>query len=289
MNETYSVDEILKAVATLPGLPNAVVGVMRTLEDENTTFDMLTRIIESDVGLVAGVLRLVNSSHYAVSGGVSSVHQAVVILGFDTIRGLACTEGISNFFRKNAARDFNIAKFMRHSVGVACCARVLARQVNMNPEAAFVSGLLHDVGQLAMAVTFPEGYRKVQAYKASHDCYLVIAEQAIFGVDHAFIGAHLVDFWHFPKEIGEAIRNHHQIFEAGSDLPMVDLIHVAEVLSHALDLGVINAAQDMDSVNQVPPLSDGALFHLGLTFGQMESLFEEIEDEYSDMVQMLDV
>ncbi len=287
MNSVHSVEEILKSVEALPSMPRAVAEIMRTIDDENTTPEMLARIIESDIGLLAGVLKLVNSSYYAVSGGVSSPHQAVIILGFNTIRNLACSEGISSFFRKNKSSDFNFDRFIRHSIAVACCAKLLARELKLNTEIAFVAGLLHDVGQLAVVATLPDMYRTVQEYKKLHGCHISEAEQVVMGTDHAQIGAHLVKRWNFPIEISDAIRCHHQIFDPDKDSRMVDLIHVSEVLSHALDLGVPSQLQE--DADQVPPLSDGAMHRLKLSFQQLEPLFDEIEDEYSDVTQLLGV
>lgn len=281
------VDEILKTVETLPSLPKAVAEIMRVIEDDTTTPEMLTKIIESDIGLVTGVLRLVNSSRYAVRGGVASTQQAVMILGFNTIQSIACTEGVSSYFRRHASVNFDFDAFMRHSLGVACCARVIAKQVNLNPEIAFVSGLLHDVGQMAVAVSFPNIHQMVQAHIKQYDCHIAVAEHAVMGMGHAQIGAHLAKIWRFPTEIIEAIRCHHQIFDVVSELRMADLIHISEVLSHALDLGVDSQSQDDN--DQVPALCDGALRRLQITFGQMGLLFDEIEDEYSDFSEMLGV
>lgn len=279
-SRVHAVEEILKAVESLPSIPKSIAEIIRTIDDDNTTSEMLSAKIEGDLGLLTGVLKLVNSSRYAVRGGVTSPQQAVMVLGFNSIRNLACMEGISDYVRKNSNKGFNFEKFMRHSVGVACCAKRIARQVKLNPEIAFVSGLLHDVGQLAMAITLPHEYRLVEEYQKFHDCHLAIAEQAVLETDHAQIGAHLVNLWNFPPEIGEAIECHHKMFDTESDSRMADLIHVSEVLSHALDLGM---------TSQVPPLCDNALLRLGLSLLEVRPLFDEIEDEYDDLTQMLGV
>lgn len=276
-----SVQEILKAVGTLPILPRAVMEIIRTIEDETTSATMLARQIELDLGLLTSVLRLVNSSRYALRGGVSSAQQAVVMLGFNTIRNLVCMVGISNYFKDNGADTFNYAHFLRHSAGVGCVAKLLAKPAAVNPDAAFVAGMLHDVGQLALAATAPNECGMAEDYRIEHDCHIADAERAVMGMDHAEIGAHLAKIWHLPAEICEAIEFHHHIWDSASPSRMADLIHVAEVLSHALDLGA--------SGQRVTPLSEAAMLRLGISLEQVAQVLGKIEDEYSDFAKLLGV
>jgi putative nucleotidyltransferase with HDIG domain len=279
--QVMSTDEILNAVGTLPILPKAVVEIIHTIENESTSANMLARQIEHDLGLLTSVLRLVNSSRYAVRGGVSSAQQAVVLLGFNTIRNLVCMVGIADYFHKNGAHRFNYEHFLRHSAGVGCVAKVLAKPAAVNPDTAFVAGMLHDIGQLALAATAPNEFGMAEDYREKHDCHIAEAERAVMGMDHAKIGAHLANSWHLPSEICDAIEFHHQILDSDSPSRMADLIHVAEVLSHALDLG--SAGQ------RVTPLSESAMLRLGLSLHQVEQAFSKIEDEYSDFAKMLGV
>lgn len=274
-----STEEILGAIESFPSLPHAVVEIIRSIDDDSASPTRLARMIEGDLGMLTGVLKLANSSRYAVRGGVSSVQEAVTVLGFNAIRNLACLDGISSHFRKTGRDAFNFEKFMRHSIGVACSAKFVARSLHLNPDIAFISGLLHDVGQVVVAVTLPEEFGEVMAYKKQHDCHVSVAERAVLGMDHAEIGAHLASRWNFPADIGEAIGGHHLVFEEVSSR-MADVVHVAEVLSHALDFG---------SSGQVPPLSHGAMLRLELSFQHVKTHFDEIEDEYCDMAGMLGV
>lgn len=274
-----SAEELMNAVESFPSLPHAVLDIIRSLDDESLKLEQLARKIESDLGMLAGVLKLVNSPRYGAKGSVASTQQAVMILGFNAVRNLACLGGVSSHFENNCRDLFDFKKFMRHSIGVACCAKSIAKRTRLNPDAAFVSGLLHDVGQLVAAVTLSEELREVMDYKRRHDCHVALAERAVLGIDHAQIGAHLANRWNFPPVIGEAIGSHHQVFEMGGSR-MADVVHVAEVLSHALDFG---------GSGQVPPLCHDAMIRLDLSFHDMRTHFDEIEEECSDFVQMLGV
>ena len=276
-----SKDEILNAVRALPSLPKAVTGLMRTIEDESTTLTMLAKQIEADTGLLTGVLRLVNSPRYMARGSVSTASQAVVLLGFNAIRNLACVAGGSDYFQKNSAKGFDHAQFLRHSAGVGCAAKLLARHVGQDPDVVFAAGMLHDLGQLALAATAPDDFRMVLDYQKENDCLMLEAEQAVIGMDHTQIGAHLANLWNLPAEICEAIECHHQLADSHAlHSPIANLIHVAEVLAHAMELG---------STDQVPPLSDSAMLRIGLSLAQVGQSFGEIEAEYNDYTQMLGV
>ncbi len=269
--------EMLEAIDSFPCIPQAVVEIIRSIDDDSVRTEQLARKIESDLGMLTGVLKLVNSPRFSVSGEVVSVQQAVMILGFNAIRRLACLGGIAKHFQDNCNNAFNYEHFMQHSIGVACCAKFIAKRVGINSDVAFVSGLLHDVGQWVVAVTLPEQLRRILEYKRTLDCHRSVAERAILGLDHAEIGEHLIRRWNFPPVISEAIGNHHRVFESVST-PVADMVHVAEILSHALDFG---------SAGQVPPLSHAAMLRLGLSFQQIRPNFDEIEEEYFDFAHSL--
>lgn len=275
-----SVDDIFQAIESLPGMPHAVADIIRTIDDDNTTSAMLAHKIEGDIGMLSDVLRLANSPRYAVINGVAYAQQAVVVLGFNVVRNLACMAGVFNYFRENSGDTFDFVQFARHSVGTACCAKLIAGRAKLNKDAAFVAGMLHDVGKLAAAVVFPDEYRVVMDYQALHDCDIAVSEQSVLGVDHAALGAHMLGRWSFPPDICEAIGGHHQLFDDIPKTRMADVLHVADVLSHALDFG---------GNGQVPLLNDSAMSRLGFSFPQLKPQFDEIEDEYCNYIQVLGV
>jgi len=274
-----SVDKILESVGRLPSPPRAIVEIVRTLEDGDASAEVLAKQIETDPGLITSVLRLVNSSHYSISGGVPSIRHAIVLLGFNAIRNLVCVNGISDYFKQSSQNIFNYEDFIRHSVGVGCVAKVFAKSVSINPDSAFVAAMLHDVGQFALAITAPDEYRMVIDYKNTHNCRISDAETATIGIDHAKIGAHLAKHWNLPIEICSAIEFHHQPPDSVVNrAPMSDLIHVADVLSHAMELG---------STEQVSPLSDNAMLRLHLSLHQVAISLGKIEEEYTDYTHMI--
>jgi len=284
MNDSISIDDILRKVERLPTMSKTVIEIIRCIDDENISIDSLVRQVSSDIGLAAGVLKMANTHRFSMHGGIASVHDAVMLIGFKQIREMTCMVGLMDNFPKNKSISFDYANFWRHSIGVGVCAselakHVVSKQYGLNPDVAFISGMLHDIGRLALAVAVPNEFNAVIEYHASHDCPLFEAEEAVLGMDYAQIGAHLAKIWEFPPIICDAIEKHHQP-DAPPTSSMSDLIHVSDVLCHALELG--------SSDYVMPPLSDYAMFRLNINFLQMRPYFAQIECEYRNVTLMLE-
>ena len=152
---------------------------------------------------------------------------------------------------------------------------MLAEEVGINPDLAFTGGLLHDIGQLLMYVASPLNYVQALELHHRHEApSLVAAERSLFGYDHATAGRELARSWKLPGEVVDAIAAHHEPDELGSEIG--NLIHVGEVLSHALDLGE-------QPNNQVPELSELASANLGLAWAKLAPRFAEIEARYDGL------
>jgi putative nucleotidyltransferase with HDIG domain len=151
---------------------------------------------------------------------------------------------------------------------------VLAEQINYDPEIAFTAGLLHDIGQVLMFAAAPTDYARALELRQRNDSSILSAEVEVFGYDHTAAGCLLAKEWKLPWEIAEAIAAHHDpdsYCNTGSKLG--DLIHLAEVLSHALDLGE-------QTNNRVPDLSERACANLGVSWPAFAGKFSEIEARY---------
>ncbi len=279
MSNLKSVDDILQKVDQLPAMSKAVIEIIRCIEDEEISIDMLTQLVSSDIGLATSMLKSANTMRFSMHGGIASVHDAVMLIGFKQIRDMVCMIGVMNSFQQDKASFFDYAAFWRRSMGVGVCARILARQAKLNPETAFITGMLHEIGQLALVVAAPNEFRFAIDFSASHDCSILEAEKTVLEMDHALIGGHLGRKWELPKVICDAISMHHSP-DVAPIAPMTDLIHVSTVLSHALELGADERI--------MPILSDLAMARLDINLFQLKPCFAQIECEYLHVVSILD-
>ncbi|RSZ57412.1 HDOD domain-containing protein [Massilia atriviolacea] len=274
-----SIDDVVKRIRDLPSLSAVVVELLSSMEQEDIDVHVLGGKIALDQSLTAKTLRLANSSFYGMSSKVTTIQQAISVLGFHSIRTLVTACAVTASFPSNAAGGIDLQAFWRHSVATAVCAKLLALHLKLNPDTAFTAGLLHDIGTLVLATRFPDAYAAMLAFRKEHDCYTIEAERAVIGVDHAAAGAALAAYWKFPADMQEAVAGHHQLDAAGKPtLPL--LIHAANVIAHALDL-----SGEPDDL--VPPMPQALWMTLALSEDDCASLFRDTESTFVDMCKIL--
>ena len=274
-----SLAELPSHALALPSLPEVINYLMRSLGDERADIDTLSQHITADPAIVARLLAAANSVASGLPTKIYSAKQAFLVLGVDRIVGIIMASALA-FRYDNRSSGFDARLLWRHSLGVATCARVLAEQSNFNPELAFTGGLLHDIGQLLMFTASPANYVQSLELRRQEGISLIDAEHRVFGYDHTAAGRTLALAWNLPGEIVDAIAAHHQPDAFDSEIG--NLIHVSEVLSHALDLGE-------QPNNRVPDLSELACAHLGLSWPRMAGHFPEIEARYDGIRSALGV
>ncbi|WP_026182296.1 HDOD domain-containing protein [Leeia oryzae] len=193
----------------LPTIPKVVQDLINTFNQENVDISSIAKKVALDQVLTAKVLRLANSAHYGASRKIGSVEDAVVILGFNSLRTLVIASGITGAFSTIPGMD--TGAFWKHSLHAGAIAKWLAKHgtQKMNPELAFTAGLMHGIGQLLIHISHP---KESAALNASHEigCQqdLIKLEQTTFGFDHCQIGAELARRWNFPVDIQTAIAYH---------------------------------------------------------------------------------
>ncbi|WP_306590018.1 HDOD domain-containing protein [Geothrix sp. 21YS21S-4] len=211
---------------TLPSLPLTVVALGEAVQDERCSVDRILGVLSKDPPLSATLLRLANSPLYAGEGSVMDLRTAVLRLGFDAIANLGTGAAVIRTLKGGTHLD--ALRLWQHSVAVGLTAKgvcVLARR-HGQAETAFLTGLLHDIGKVALDTCFPEEYQGV-LQAVAEGSYFVDAERAVLGLDHAEAGALLAESWSFPQTIVEVIRDHH---DPRPEDFLPNLIHLCDLL-----------------------------------------------------------
>jgi putative nucleotidyltransferase with HDIG domain len=269
---TISMEDIVSSIDDLPSLPAVLMEVLDSVDQEEINIYQLTRKIMLDQSLTAKILRFANSSFYNTQSRVTTIQQAINLIGLSGIRSLIMTAVFKHSFPVCPCKGFDFNVFWRHSIAVGVCAKVLARHLQLNQDYAYTAGLLHDIGRLVLVTRFTRRYEETIEYRAEQDCHILVAERAMLGTDHVIAGQALAEHWNFSKGIQNAIAKHHEPDVPGGDT-VASVVHVADAIAHALDF---SGEQD----DLVPPLSMEVWNALGLDHDAAIRVFRETELRY---------
>lgn len=277
-NQSLTAAKVLDRMHKLPSRPSLVLELLESFEDERMDVATLARKISNDQALVARVMRVANSAFFGLSGQISTMSEAISILGFNNLRGLVTAAAIINAAPKNLGR-FDQHAFWRHGICAAACAKVLAKRVGVNPEIAFTAGILHDIGKLIIAMEFPDT-PTLQATVDGSDEESLATERTLLGFDHAILGGELAARWNFPVSMREAIGLHHSGQEESGRGGLTDVIYIANVFAHALEDGHIRESK-------LTHLGTEASARLMLGHADLLALAEEAQQLYAGSVLLV--
>jgi putative nucleotidyltransferase with HDIG domain len=204
-------EDVLQQVRSLPPLPAAIGRLLRLVNDPDVNFQEIARTISLDQTLTAQILRIANSAFYGFPQQIRTVQQATVVLGRYAVRNMALSLAMVTL-RNRMSDEWPLSPetFWRHSMGVACGARMLARdEAKVDPEEAFVAGLLHDIGKIVLVERDTDGYASVGKEARMSSRPLHELERNAFGIDHAEVGHILCRHWNIPGALGSSVAYHH--------------------------------------------------------------------------------
>ena len=274
------VELILQQLEDLPTLPTVAVRVLEVTKDDVSSAKQVVELIGSDPALTARILQLVHRADLGVKGEVNSVERAVVLLGFDAVRSAALAISVFQTFPSHSNSDgehFNRGEFWKHCVAVACCAELLAEAIGdraaLDPAQAFICGLLHDIGKVALDVTLPKSFSRVVEAADLLRTNIADLERNVIGLDHMVVGKRLAERWKLPAMVRDCIWLHGQAPQAmpaqGAHWRMVNLVTLADQIAREQHLGysgnytfTISRQALMEAVRITPPQVDAALNQL---------------------------
>ena len=207
------VELILGQLDQLPTLPVIATRILQATSSEDSSAADVIQLIESDQSLSAKVLTMVNSALVGAPRNVETVDKAVVLLGFDAIRHAVLSMKVYEMLANidGAESHFDRTEFWKHSLAVACCCHLVAERWpgHIDPEVAFVCGLLHDLGKIALDVCLPKSYDRVVDHAQKRQVSTIEVEQELLGLDHTIAGKRLAQRWSLPGSLQECLWLHH--------------------------------------------------------------------------------
>lgn len=237
--EPLDVELKISHLQGIPALPTNVNKLIRLTLDEKVSTRAIADLISRDPALSAKLLKTVNSPFYGFPRRISTVTQATVILGISSVRSIAMSLSVLEFFQNRNRLKSYLPKFMEHSLSSGVAAFHLAQQAKYPlPEEAFMAGLLHDIGSLVLFECCPDVYPEVLQIAEGEQVSLTDAEVSLLGIHHARAGELVCRGWGFPRSLETAIRNHHHTglqWEPGDPgAALSALTRMADLAAHAL-------------------------------------------------------
>jgi HD-like signal output (HDOD) protein len=263
----------------LPTLRPIVLKLLESFDNPGIDTQSLVHEIAQDQALVTRVLRLANSSFYGLPSHVDSLKDAVMILGFRTVRAVAVAVSLTDCFSSRKVAGFDTQTFWRHCAATGMAAREIAAIVRRPTDVAFTAGIIHDMGILALLWLYPQAMEKTFAASREHRLALVVAERETLGVDHCQVGAVLARRWGLPPALVEAVALHEEPAPAVAD-SLADIVHLANVVVH--DYGL----PEMDELH-VSLASDISMNRLGLDGADVRRVVDRLDRDLDSTFQVL--
>lgn len=219
-------------VARLPAMPQILFKLLELCQNDEAGMAELAKLIANDAGTTAKILATANNAAYNRSGHKADLSQSLNTLGTEMIKTLVISEAVLqtfNGFSKAPATDLSC--FWAHSLKAAVLARDLAKKLSYaNSEEAYLAGLLHDVGRLALLSVAPQQYSV--NFMARDDGNLCEIETRVIGITHAEAGAWLVEKWNLDSFVADSVLYHHEPeSRLRSAHPLIRIVRAAHLLS----------------------------------------------------------
>lgn len=226
--------KFVESIRQLPLFSPTALQLMRSVEQEDVTATQLGKLIAVDVALVVHLLRIVNSPYYGLARQVGTVVDAIAVIGMNTVRRIVTAAVLQRPLMAYIHDSADARAFWRHSLTCAGLARHLAQRKSVNGEVAYMAGLMHDVGRLAMLKEFRDDPQVGVLTRSDPDDYEPCRNREVraFGFDHASVGGQLLDLWGLPAAIVNAARQHED--EPEPEDPLSASVWHANLISHAM-------------------------------------------------------
>lgn len=229
-------EDLLAKAKALPSIPQVVSAVITELDADDPNPRKISAAVATDPGLTARMLKLANSAFFGSAREISSVEDAVSMMGFNHVRTLVTAVALSSSFK--TVPGVNLEQFWRYSLNAAKICKTLGKSMKLNDGAAFTAGLVHAVGDLVMHIGMPDEVAKLDWSVSPLDLNRAAAEKDAFGFTYADVSAAFAQKWDFPEAIVKALQ--HQLLPFDGDIyePMAGVVHMAAWRARAQEVNM---------------------------------------------------
>lgn len=244
---------MVSRLGSVPSLPTIYSELSAALQSEDTSLGQIEQIISKDVGMAAKILQLANSAFVGAHSHVSSLREAVSLIGAETVRSLTLSIHVFSQFDHHASIAAHLPSLWNHSVSVGTLAQNIAKLETGSKsmaEECFTGGLLHDIGKIVLFAEMPHEYQKVIDRMHSETESISALEMESLGCTHELVGAYLMSIWGLPVSIVQAVQFHHSPSAISlSEFSTLTAVHCADAIASERDKWPLNHDSQMDTVH----------------------------------------
>ncbi len=263
------------AVKDLPTLPPVLNEITKMIEDEHTTPKQIAEVIAKDQVISAKVLKMVNSPVYGFPRRINTIQHALVLLGFNVIRGIIISTSVFDVMSQS------MVGLWEHSLGCATISKIIAEEIGLkDPEEFAIAGLLHDIGKVVIAVQLPEEKEEIDRLVKEKDISYFKAEREVLGFSHDRVNAWLAEHWNLPLTTKEGLQYHHNPRFAEFHPNFAHIVHIADFITKVLEIG--NSGDD-----QVGMLEKRSILALGLNFKKLAKIMDKVLEDIIEVITFI--
>ena len=278
----------LEKITNLPAMPTVYNEIEKLSRDPETSTEQYSQVIEVDPSITTQMLRLCNSSAFGFSRKITSVNDAVNLLGLQAVIDFVRTLSVVGAFKgAGKPQGFDIEEFWQHSIACGVSAKLLLERpevkgkLQIGEDDPFMAGMVHDIGKQVLGYFFNEMFVMVVEEMKKESKGMYEMESEVLGITHADVGSGLATKWQLPDILSKVIGSHHAP-GADKDLPhMVSLVHLSDICSSACGFPFVAKAPAHD---EVAP-DEAVLATLEMDQPGVAAMFKEIDDTVKSQVR----
>jgi putative nucleotidyltransferase with HDIG domain len=263
---------VMLEVEAFPGMPVTAAKLLPLLKDSDSSAADIESILKYDPGLTANILKLTNSAYFGIPTRVSSVRQAIVLLGWKRLLQVVTTICMSPLMKKSVpGYDLRSGQLWQHSIAVSVAAEILVKALKINDaDEVFTAALLHDVGKLILGSFVKKDLEQIEIM-VTKGITFDVAESMVLGTNHAEVGGQILHKWSFPADLVNAVQWHHDPESCENGCVLSDIVHVANTLGLMTGFG---KAEEGIGIEPFGVVAD----RLGLKATHLEAMAQQTVD-----------
>ncbi|MBT5469775.1 MAG: HDOD domain-containing protein [Nitrospina sp.] len=250
------------------------------VEDPESSFKDIGAVILHDPALCARILKISNSPLFNPESQVETIEHALTFIGMNQLEELVLGTAVMEGFKGIPVDVIDINSFWKHSIACALTARLIAEQVHeQGIDRFYLLGILHDIGSLVIYKKAPKAAKEALQLSEENSKSLYEVETQVHGFNHAEAGAALFQAWKLPERLVEVVACHHAPMQAKNYSRDASIIHLADVISHELDLQ--GTGEGFSS-----PIDEKILQDVGLTPKDVSYIKEQLKEQFEKTAEV---